>query len=131
MSDLEATKKKILIVEDDEKIALALTVRLKSEGFDVLVAQDALQGVSFAVKNLPDLILLDISMPAGDGLVVAERLLNIPETSSIPVIVMTASKKPELCERAIQLGARCFFEKPFDTEQLLEAVDRCLGIPTS
>ena len=122
-------RKKILIVEDDKKISMALTVRLKSEGYEVVTAYDGVQGVSFAVKHEPDLILLDISMPAGNGLMVAERLLNLASTANIPVIIMTASKKPELTDKAVSLGVKGYFEKPFDTEQLIEAIERNLGEP--
>lgn len=121
-----ADSKKVLVVEDDLNIARALAVRLKGEGYHVLTAHDAVQGMACAVKSHPDLILLDVSMPAGNGLEVGERLMAQEATSSIPVIFMTAGKNPEYCEKAIALGAKAFFEKPFDTEQLLETIERTL-----
>ena len=67
-------KSKILLVEDDEKIVKALTIRLKSQGFDVVSAFDAVMAISKAMEHHPDVILLDISMPGGNGFTVAERL---------------------------------------------------------
>jgi len=115
--------KKILIVEDDEKIALALSIRLKANGYDVSVASDALSGVSQARAGKPDLILLDISMPGGNGFQLAENLHRIPETQYTPIIFITASKSPELLQKVMDLGAIGLFEKPFETEKLIECID--------
>ena len=116
--------KKILIVEDDQKTAMALVIRLKANGYSASVASDALAGASQARATKPDLILLDISMPGGNGFQLAETLLRMPETSATPIIFMTASKNPELLEKVMELGAIGLFEKPFDTEKLLESIDR-------
>jgi DNA-binding response OmpR family regulator len=118
--------KKILIVEDDERIAKALAVRLRAEGYNTAVALDALTGVSTAVRYQPDLTLLDISMPAGSGFTVAERLRELMP-QPIPIIFLTASKKPDLFNRAIELGARGYFEKPFSAQALLSSIRRALG----
>lgn len=118
--------KKILIVEDDKKISLALAIRLKAKGYQVLAAYDALNGVSLAVKNRPDLILLDISMPAGGGFEVAKRVQDLAPTAGTPIIFMTASKVPGLKEKASELGAVAFFEKPFEAEELVAAIQGVL-----
>jgi DNA-binding response OmpR family regulator len=114
--------KKILIIEDDRKIAMALGVRLRANGYQTILANDALEGVTMAVKNEPDLIILDIMMPAGGGFSVVERLSTLPAAVTVPVIFITASKKPGLKEKARELGAVCLIEKPFDTEKLLAVV---------
>jgi DNA-binding response OmpR family regulator len=116
--------KKILIVEDDQRIAMALVIRLKANGYAASVAPDAFAGASQARTTKPDLILLDISMPGGNGLQLAETFLRMPETSGTPVIFITASKDPELLEKVMELGAIGLFEKPFDTEKLLSSIDR-------
>ena len=103
--------KQILIIEDDQKIALALAVRLKSSGYETVTAYDALTGVSAAAKNPPDLVLLDISMPAGNGFTVAERIQSLALTP-IPIIFLTASKQPGFRQRANVLKAAGYFEKP-------------------
>jgi two-component system KDP operon response regulator KdpE len=122
----EKPGKKILIVEDDPNIAKALAVRLKSTGYDVTVAPDAMLGVSSALKTQPDLTLLDISLPAGDGFQVADPIqAMLPQTT--PFIFVTASKQPGLRERAKELGAAGYFEKPYEAEDLLAAIKTALG----
>jgi DNA-binding response OmpR family regulator len=116
--------KKILIVEDDQKIALALQVRLKANRYAVSVASDAIQGANLGRTVKPDLILLDISMPGGDGFQLAETFHHMLETSATPIIFITASKSPELLQKVMDLGAVGLFEKPFDTEKLLYSIER-------
>ncbi len=119
---------KILIVEDDPGVSRALTIRLKSAGFDVVSAGDALAGMRVAVQEIPDLAILDISMPAGNGLRLADRFQNVPATAGMPFIILTASKEPSLRERAESLGAASFIEKPFESEELLAAVHDALAV---
>jgi DNA-binding response OmpR family regulator len=116
--------KKILIVEDDQNIALALNIRLKANGYAVAVAGDAISGASLGRQFKPDLIILDISIPAGDGLKLAENFGHIPETMGTPIIFITASKQPGLIQKVMNLGAIGLFEKPFDTDLLLDSIDR-------
>jgi DNA-binding response OmpR family regulator len=116
--------KTILIVEDDQKIALALQVRLKANRYAVSVASDAIQGANLGRTVKPDLILLDISMPGGDGFQLAETFHKMPETKGTPIIFITASKNPQLLQKVTNLGAVGLFEKPFDTEKLLYSIER-------
>ena len=118
---------KILVVEDDRKIALAVAVRLKAHGYDVITAFDAMAGVEMAIKHLPDLVILDISLPAGSGFDVAERIQNLAATVGTPMIFMTASRKPEFLTRAAELGAVAFIEKPFNDGELIADVRHALG----
>ena len=118
--------KRVLIVEDDHKLALALAVRMKAAGFDPLIANDAFSGVRSALANQPDAVVLDISLPAGGGFSVAERIqanLSVP----MPIIFLTASKRPDLRQKARELGAVAFFEKPYEAEGLLAAVRHATG----
>ena len=121
-------KKKILVVEDDPAISKALMFRLSSSGFEVITAFDAITGMAAATREIPDLAILDISMPGGNGLDLAERLQNLSKTAAMPFIVITASKKYSLRRRAIELGARAFLEKPYEPEKLMEAVSEALGL---
>jgi len=116
-----ATAKKILIVEDDPKVALALALRLERDGYETVVAYDALAGVNAALREQPDLVLMDISMPAGDGFTVAARVQAM-HSAPVPIIFLTASNEPSLRERARGVGAAGFFEKPYDHCDLLAAV---------
>jgi len=121
--------KKILIVEDDQNIARALAIRLKNSGYEVSVAPDALTGVEIALRKPPDLVLLDISLPAGNGFTVAERIQSLIPTAT-PLIFLTASKQPGLREKAKELGASAFFHKPYDADDLLGAIQLALiGAP--
>jgi CheY-like chemotaxis protein len=119
-------KSKILLVEDDEKIIKALTIRLKSQGYDVVVAFDAVMATAQAMQHHPDIMLLDISMPGGTGFTVAERLKDSSLTTDIPIIFLTASKEPGLRERAKELGAIGFLEKPFEAQELLVLIQQGL-----
>src|SRR6185436_13877047 len=104
--------KKILIIEDDQKISMALVIRLKASGYQTSVASDAIAGASQARAIKPDLILLDISMPAGNGFKLVETFFNMPETNGTPIIFMTVSKMPGLLQKVTELGAIGLFEKP-------------------
>lgn len=121
-------KKRILIVDDERDIVKALMIRLQGAGYDVVTAFDGAQGVFMAHKEKPDLIILDIRMPAGDGFSVAERLRRSTHTFTIPVIFLTGSPDKNAAERAIQLGARFYIKKPYDAEELLDAIKRALEV---
>ena len=118
--------KKILIVEDDQKIAFALCVRLKAHGYATWIAGDAITATNLAVRYKPDLILMDLSLPAGHGLTLAEQFHQLPETRTTPVILATASKDPELRNKAIELGAVGLLRKPYEAEALLTVVKHAL-----
>ncbi len=120
------TKKKILIVDDERDIVKALAIRLQSKGYQTVVAFDGAQGVFMAHKEKPHLIILDIRMPAGDGFSVAEKLKESKSTRKIPVIFLTGSPELEAEERAMALGARFYIKKPYDPEELLDAIQRAL-----
>lgn len=117
----------ILLVEDDKKLSLALGMRLKAYGHKLTFSPDAVSAVSQAISAQPDLIIIDINLPGGDGFKVAERLKSNVETSSTPFVFITASRQQGLRDRAVQLGASGFLEKPFDSTQLLEVIDSTTG----
>ena len=120
-------KKKILVVDDERDIVKALMIRLKTQGYDVVTAFDGAQGVFMAHKEKPDLIILDIRMPAGDGFSVAAKLRESTPTLDIPIIFLTGSPERTSEERALEVGARFYIKKPYDPEELLDAVRRALG----
>lgn len=121
-----APKKKILIVDDERDIVKALTIRLQSKGYRTVVAYDGAQGVFMAHKERPHLIILDIRMPAEDGFSVVQKLKESKRTNRIPIIFVTGSPERDAEERARELGARYFIKKPYDPEELLDAVRRAL-----
>lgn len=119
--------KSVLLVEDDKKVTLALGLRLKSMGYQVYTAADAVGAISQARKHNPDVSLVDINLPAGDGFMVAERMQNLLHSAATPVIFITASKKPGLKEKAFELGASAYLEKPFDATELADAIESSFG----
>jgi DNA-binding response OmpR family regulator len=119
-------KKKILIVDDERDIVKALTIRLQRAGYEVVTAFDGAQGIFMAHKENPDLIILDIRMPAGDGFSVAEKLKESATTVAVPVIFLTGSPEKNSEEKAMAVGARFYVKKPYDPEELLDAIRRAL-----
>jgi CheY-like chemotaxis protein len=119
-------KKKILVVDDEQDMAMALKVRLKANGYNVVFASDSIQAFTIANKENPDLIILDIMIPGGGGFVVAERLKQSPATHHIPIIFLTGIQGGQ--ERAYKLGASGYLMKPYQPEELMETIDNALEI---
>jgi CheY-like chemotaxis protein len=119
--------KSVLLVDDDNTVLLATGVRLKAMGYVVYTAKDAVSAISAVRKNEPDVVVLDISLPAGDGFVVADRLQNLVGSATTPIIFITASENPALRERAMKLGAVGFLKKPFDATSLADAIEMALS----
>ena len=123
----ESMKTKILIVEDDVDVRRGLNIRLRANGYDTAFAQDAISAISEARKSKPDLIVLDIGLPGGDGFVVMERFRDIASLACIPIVVLSARDPIANRQKAIDAGAVAFFQKPADNEQLLSTIVKALG----
>ena len=121
------SNKKILIVEDDADVRLGLHVRLKASHYDTFFAVDALSSLAEARKHEPDLILLDLGLPAGDGFVVMDRLKAVPALAIIPIIVVSGRSGAANRDRALKAGAKAFLEKPVDNAELLAVIRQALG----
>jgi len=117
-------KKKLLIVDDDKDLMQGLNIRLRANGYETVFAGDGYSAVKIAKEEKPDLILLDLGLPAGDGFIVMERLKNLSSLSFIPIIVLSARDPEGNREKAIQAGANAYFQKPADNEELLETIER-------
>src|SRR5579859_5450198 len=116
------TPMKILIVDDDVDLRGALRVRLRANRYETVSAVDGYSAIAQAHKEKPDLIILDLGLPAGDGFVVLDRLRHNPELAEIPVIVLTA-RDPDSAERKVlELSACAFFQKPADNSALLGVI---------
>ena len=120
-------KKKILIVDDDPDVRAGLNIRLRANGYDTAFASDAMSAVLEARKSTPDLILLDLGLPAGDGFVVMQRLKALPALAVVPVIVVSARDRQANENRATMAGAVAYFQKPFEDAALLAAIRNALG----
>ena len=121
-------KKKILIVDDDEALVRILSINLAMEGFEVYTAFDGMSAVMNAHKVNPDLIILDVRMPAGDGFSVVERLKSSTKTFTIPILFLSAIPKEDIEEKALQAGVNHCFSKPFDPMALMDYINDLLGI---
>jgi DNA-binding response OmpR family regulator len=119
-------KKKILVVDSEQDMVKALKVRLKANGYHVVLASDSVQAFRIANQENPDLILLDIMIPGGGGFVVAERLKQSAATHHIPIIFLTGIPGGE--ERAHKLGASGYVMKPYQPEELMETIHHALEI---
>jgi CheY-like chemotaxis protein len=121
--------RKILIVDDNADIRLGMHLRLKANQYETFFAVDAFSGVAEARKHRPDLIILDLGLPAGDGFTVMERLKQIPFLAVIPIIVVSARDGLGNQERAYEAGARAFLQKPVNDVELLAVIRQALGEP--
>ena len=117
---------KILIIEDEVDTAKVLAKRLSVSNFEVAVASDAYQGTELAHKAKPDLIILDLMLPAGGGLRVLENIDKSSETVAIPVIVLTAMKDEEYKRRILDKKIEAFLEKPYDFAELIKTINQVL-----
>ena len=115
-------KPRILIVDDDPDLRRALKIRLRANHYDTLQASDGYSAIAVAQKEQPDLIILDLGLPAGDGFVVLQRLQTNDALSDIPVIVLTARDPLSNEQQALQAGAAAFFQKPADNNELLDVI---------
>lgn len=115
-------KQKILVVDDDPDLVRALRLRLKANNYDITTASDGYTAIATAQKERPDLIVLDLGLPAGDGFVVLDRLQNSDALAGVPVIVLSARDPQGNEERALKAGAAAFFQKPADNEELLNVI---------
>jgi twitching motility two-component system response regulator PilH len=102
-------------------------VRLKANHYDTILAADGVAGAEQARKYMPDLIMLDLGIPAGDGFSVLERLRASDSLSSIPVIVVSGRNRNTNGDRGLQAGAKAFLQKPVDNAQLLSVIRQVLG----
>src|SRR6202140_2224503 len=124
---LDMSQKTILIVDDDPDVRLGLHVRLKANHYNVIFAADGMAGIAEARKPKPDLIILDIGLPAGDGFSVMERLKANDSLSLIPVIVVSARDRNANLDRSLKAGAKAFLQKPVDNAHLLSVIRKPLG----
>ena len=121
--------KKILIVDDDPDVRHGMHLRLKANHYDTFFAADAASSMLEARKHKPDLIILDLGLPGGDGFTVMESLNKTPILAVIPIIVVSARNGLGNQKRAIEAGARAFLQKPVNDVELLTVIRQCLEEP--
>jgi|GEM_PF-3027406 len=117
-------KVKILLVDYEKDFVRALKIRLKDNGYDVVLAFDSIQGIVMAKKEQPQLIILGMMIPGGGRFAVAERLKLSSDTCDIPIIFLTGI--PGVEERAYKAGAFCHLMKPYNPYELLGVIKKAL-----
>ncbi|MBM3319774.1 MAG: response regulator [Candidatus Eisenbacteria bacterium] len=120
--------KKILVVDDEVYILHILDFSLGAEGYEVLTAADGEEAVRLARTEKPDLIVLDIMMPKVDGFEACRRLKADPETSPIPVILLTAKGREVDRQVGMEVGADDYIVKPFSPTRLIEKIENYLNV---
>ena len=118
--------KKILLVEDEVDLVKALQMRLADWKHETIVAIDAYEGTKLAMDQKPDLVILDLMLPAGGGISTLKNIRSSSKVRFIPVIILTGMNDMEVKRRVIDLGVSAYIEKPYKDEALKSAIDKCL-----
>ena len=119
-------KQKILVVDDEEDLVIALSARLKATGYEVMVARDGLEALTKARTLEPDLILLDLMLPKMDGYKVARLLKFDQRYAGIPILMLTARGQELDQELGRQAGADDYMVKPFNSTELMDRIKELL-----
>lgn len=114
--------KQILIIDDDQAITVAMSIRLRAAGHQVILASTGEAGLVEADIHRPDVIILDIRMPGIDGYQVCQRLKSTPELGDIPVIFVSANATETTRQKAFEVGGSGFISKPYEPKDVLDAI---------
>ena len=118
---------RILVVDDDSDIVRLLSTRLRNDGYDVISAAGGIAYMAQVRRHDPDLVVLDLGIPAGAGVLTLERLGDNPHWSRLPVVVLTGQSEPETRARAMRAGATALLEKTAGSQEFLETISRLVG----
>jgi CheY-like chemotaxis protein len=121
----------VLCIDDDRLVLGICTSVLEGRGYRVVMATHGRAGIAIAEKEHPALILLDVLMPGMDGFEVCRQLRALPALQHTPIVIMTAMNEPNLEVKGIEAGATLSIRKPFDPEQIVNAVEQFLGRKSS
>jgi DNA-binding response OmpR family regulator len=123
--------KKILIADDDRALVDLLTLQLQHEGYEVIQAGDGCRALAQALRQKPDLLVLDIHMPFGSGFNVQEHIYKLSRFDEVPVIYISGDNSAEARATAQHFGAYALITKPFTAGDLLATVRRALSQPSA
>ena len=134
---VDGPRKKVLVVDDDEVTVKMLTLALNAKGYEVLSATDGSQAISIIREQNPDIMLVDVGLPADlggaqlcDGFQVT-RWLQRANSRKIPAIIISGSDKPAYQRQAAAVGANAFIAKPINKDVLLESIESALANPVA
>ncbi len=119
-------KPKLMVIEDDRDIINIIRINFELKGFDVYGCPKSSRGLAESLIELPDAIILDLLMPDKNGWEVLDELKGNPVTRDIPVIICSVMKQPRAIEKAKEMGAFSYIQKPFDTGQLISVVESAI-----
>jgi len=122
----EQRRHKIMVVDDDAALREALNIRLRAHNYVVVNASDGYSAMALAQKERPDLILLDLGLPACDGMTVLKYLRQFRGLESIPVVVLSARDAQTSEQPTLNAGAVAYFQKPADNDELMGVIRVCL-----
>ena len=114
--------KKILIVDDEPNIVMALEYTFKKNNFEVFIARDGYEALDILKKQLPDVIILDVMMPMVDGYATLEQIKKDESLQHCKVIFLSAKNKEKDIETGLSLGANLYVTKPFSIKKLVDQV---------
>jgi DNA-binding response OmpR family regulator len=117
---------RVLVVDDDPQVLRLMRVNLELEGYDVVSAPDGQEALDAVVSERPDVVVCDVMMPGMDGLTVLRNLRANPQFSKIPFVVVSAKAQNADVKAALEMGADTYITKPFDPQELLDAVEHLL-----
>ncbi len=120
--------KSVLIADDDAMLVRVLTVRCKHLGLEVRKASDAMQALVMIHKDPPDLIIMDVSMPAGDGLSACRMLASDARLQTVPVIILTGRSDDEIREQVGAIGAHYVLKSPDSWQEIKPVLCRLLNL---
>ncbi len=117
----------ILIAEDEPNIVISLEFLLRGAGYEVTVARNGAEAIDLSEKQTPDLVVLDVMLPAVNGFEVARRIRENGATRGARILMLTARGRESEMDKGLAAGADAYMTKPFATRELLDAVARLLA----
>ena len=121
---------KILVADDEPNIVISLEYLLKREGYDVVIARDGQEAVDAILRELPDLVLLDVMMPKKSGFEVCQEVRSLDAVQATKILMLTAKGRDTDVAKGLALGADAYMTKPFATRELVQKVAEMLGTAT-
>jgi twitching motility two-component system response regulator PilG len=119
--------KRVMIVEDEESLLKLESILLSAKGYKVTGVMDGIKALEEISAEKPDLVLLDIMLPSLDGFEVCRRIKENPESSAIPVVILTARKDSKDRAHGLEAGADAYITKPFKSAQVMEIIESLLN----
>ena len=127
-SPMQGMATKVVLVDDDRHVVDVVSMMLAQRRYSVITVSDGRRALEKIGEELPDLVLLDIVLPGMDGTTIAQKLLENPRTSDIPIVFLTGLVEAEETHRdANRIGGHYFLAKPFDARELFDVIDRAMA----